>query len=68
MSMETRERKRKLEKLSEDPRRKYVNSKELYRVVRENKGAGTPCVTGRVVSYVLWPRESDGTGMSGTTD
>ncbi len=39
MSMQTRDRKRKLEELSEDPRRKYVNSKELYRVVRENKDA-----------------------------
>ena len=39
MSMETWDRKRKLEELSEDPIRKYVNSKELYGVVRENKGA-----------------------------
>ncbi len=39
MSMQTRSRKRKLEKLSEDPRRKYVDSKELYDDIRENKDA-----------------------------
>jgi hypothetical protein len=39
MSMETRDRKRKLEKLSADPRRKYVTSRELYDDIRENKDA-----------------------------
>jgi hypothetical protein len=39
MSMETRGRKRKLEELSADPRRKYVTSRELYDDIRENKDA-----------------------------
>ena len=37
--METRGRKRKLEELSADPRRKYVTSRELYDDIRENKDA-----------------------------
>jgi hypothetical protein len=39
MSMETLDRKRKLEELSADPQRKYVNSKELYEDIRSNKDA-----------------------------
>lgn len=39
MSMQKRSRKRKLEELSADPQRKYVDSKELYDDIRENKDA-----------------------------